>query len=438
MNPNPEPIGSGVVKMTATPTQTTRPDHAHARSSRLKKAVAVGLGNTGSHLVGHLARMDCAAQITLIDPDRYEITNLTGQDIRRADVGRSKVAVQARRARRIARGLEVTACAERVEDLPLLVLEADVIFSCVDNRAARRHLAEAAWRLGVPLIDGAVDGAALMGRVGVYVPGPGAACLLCSWCDEDHALEAQDYPCGGSNAAAPTRAPAELGAVVAGMMAVEGRVLLGGPRQGVDAPRTGARYLLFDLRNHVFEMTTITRNPRCRFDHAAWDIEPVHKPPSRLSVGELLRRAAPEPCHGRQRDHAAAAALQLPVPAQGFAQKLVCPQCSREQRIDLRLEGRIPLRRGTCARCGARMQVSRFDVLDSLEGPELRAEVKARTRLSHLGFVAGDVVAVVIGGVTRHFELGAGSCGAGSGCSESHNRSARGPARKARRLPKTL
>ncbi len=391
---------------------TEATDRLHPPLCCVSKAVVVGLGNIGSHLVGYLARMDSAVQLALIDPDRYEPGNLGGQEMTRRDLGQAKVIVQARRVRRIAAQAKVRVYEARIQELPLAILRANVIFACVDNRAARRYLAEAAWRLGVPLVEGAVDSSALMGRAAVYVPGPGTGCLLCAWSDKDFETQEQDYPCGG-NAAVTTRAPAELGAVVASLMAAEGRKLLERPGPEDNRPKPCARYLLFDLRHQTYQMTTITRNPQCRFDHTAWQIQQLPEPPSRLTVGELLRRALPDArrTEGRSRH---GARIWLPIPAQGFARQVVCPECRHKQPIDLRLEGRIARRGRLCNQCGTLMDVNRFDTLDSLEGPDLVAQLKARTRLSHLGFVAGDVVAVSIGGMVQCFELGAEMLAAGA------------------------
>jgi len=368
----------------------------------------------------HLARVDNAARITLIDGDTYDDGNLAGQNVSRRDLGRPKVAVQARCIRRIAPQLRIETYEARVEDLPLAALRGDVIFSCLDNRAARRYLTEAAWRLQVPLIDGAVDGGAMTGRVGVYKPGADAACLLCAWSDEDYAAQEQIYACRRAGSVAPTHAPAELGAMVASMMVAEARRLFGAD---YGADRAGAFYMVFDVRHQAFQVTSLPRNPQCRFDHRVWSIEPLSERPSQLTVGKLLDRAAPEVSH-RQRGRDAA--IFLPIPAQGFARRLVCPECAYKAGIDLRLEERIAPRRRACRRCKTAMLVDRFDVLDQLDGPELNAQIKLRTRLSHMGFVTGDVVAVVVGGVTRHFELGAGGSGAEPSDSGRRSRISRG------------
>ena len=63
--------------------------------------VAGAGGNTGSHLLPHLARMPEIARITLVDPEFYEPANLAVQNIDRMDVDRPKVAVQAEKLRRI-------------------------------------------------------------------------------------------------------------------------------------------------------------------------------------------------------------------------------------------------------------------------------------------------------------------------------------------------
>ncbi len=117
---------------------------------------------------------------------------------------------------------------------------------------------QAAWRLGVPWIDGAVDASGLLARVNVYVPGPESTCMECGWDDDDYdtaALE-QPYPCqpGGGGPAA-TNAPASLGHITAGLMAVECQKLLAGDRESLLA----GRQVMLDLRHHTHYVTTFRR-----------------------------------------------------------------------------------------------------------------------------------------------------------------------------------
>jgi len=77
-----------------------------------------GAGNTGSHLLPHLARMAQVAKLTLVDPDVYTAENLRTQNIDGRDAGLPKVAAQAEKLRRINPGLDVVCAAEAVEDVP--------------------------------------------------------------------------------------------------------------------------------------------------------------------------------------------------------------------------------------------------------------------------------------------------------------------------------
>ncbi|MHC4787224.1 MAG: hypothetical protein ACYTE6_14815, partial [Planctomycetota bacterium] len=47
-------------------------------------------GNIGSSLIPHVARIEGLGKAILIDPDRYESHNLSGQNIDPGDLGRRK------------------------------------------------------------------------------------------------------------------------------------------------------------------------------------------------------------------------------------------------------------------------------------------------------------------------------------------------------------
>ena len=196
-----------------------------------RHVVVVGVGNIGSHLVPHLGRMTGLAGVTLVDRDRYDESNLAGQDITRGDVGRPKVRVQAARLRRINPSLAVRAVAAGVEELPLGLLRADALLGCVDSRAARQTLNEATRRLGVAWIDAGVQGTGWLARVSVYPPDARAACLECGWDQRDYDLLEQAYPCTpGARVPPPTR---PVGAGGAGRIDAGARVPGAAPRREI-------------------------------------------------------------------------------------------------------------------------------------------------------------------------------------------------------------
>ena len=160
--------------------------------------IVIGLGNTGSHAVPHLARLALICEIIIIDFDIYDDSNLLAQDIDASAVGRAKVDVQAERLRRIRPDLRVVKIPRHVEDVPLGQLRADLILCCVDSNRARQCVNQISWRLGTPWVDTAVNAEECLARVNVYNPGSERSpCLECAWGPDDYSRREQSYPCNG-------------------------------------------------------------------------------------------------------------------------------------------------------------------------------------------------------------------------------------------------
>ncbi|MFY9808800.1 MAG: ThiF family adenylyltransferase [Pseudonocardiaceae bacterium] len=160
-----------------------------ATQEALSKArvAVVGLGGLGSFVALELAYLG-VGHLTLIDPDRIELSNLNrligaGPD----DVGRHKVDVFRRVIERLAPGVAVTAVAAPLLDNEALnhAKAADLLLGCVDTHGARLSLNHLSIRYLIPLIDAgtgarlgtdSVD-AKLGGQIQVVAPGVG--CLEC-------------------------------------------------------------------------------------------------------------------------------------------------------------------------------------------------------------------------------------------------------------------
>jgi molybdopterin/thiamine biosynthesis adenylyltransferase len=364
-------------------------------ASRGARVAVFGLGNIGSPLVPLLARNPRITEAVLGDPDVYEAKNLVGQAIERGDVGRPKVLAQARRLKQLRPDMEVHAYQAEIADVPPGLLRCHVMLSCVDSPAARRQANEAAWRLGAWLVDGAVDGDGLLGRVCVYRPGPDGPCLECAWSDETYAAADQTYPCLGGRRpeAPPTGAPAALGSLVASIMAVENDKILAGR---LDESLAG-RGVLVDMKHHVHELTRYIRNPLCRFDHATWAIEDIDAAPSRLTLAGLVERAG-----GGDRP---GGPWRVALEGHAFARMLCCVQCGWHRPIGLRLARRLPPSRRRCELCGGGMIARGIDLVEQLEGPMLRGRTGRRS-LSSFGIAAGDVVTVAGPDGETHYMLG--------------------------------
>jgi adenylyltransferase/sulfurtransferase len=332
---------------------------------KTQSITVAGAGNTGSHLLPHLARMANVTRITLVDPDVYKPENISVQGIDSLDIGQPKVAAQADKLRRINPRLEVTALQERIEDVPRGLLRCDLLVSCLDSRLARQYVNEIAWRLNTPWIDCGILGSQNLVRVNLYSTERDAPCLECSWGPDDYSLLEQEYLCdAGSGTAFPTMASSALGALAASMMALEISRLLSGEM----TEPVAAKQMLLDAKNHILRISTSRRNPWCRFDHRAWVIQPWRCKPESLTVGSALKALG-----------------SLRIEGQRFVLDLICPACHRQER-SLRLNR--PLAR--CAACGRRMVSSGFGSLESLN--QETAGEYAELTLDQIGLRAGDIV----------------------------------------------
>ena len=280
----------------------------------------------------------------------------------------------------------ITPIVAAVEDVPLGRLRADVMLTCLDSRSARQWVNEAVWRLGVPWVDAGVEPSGLLARISVFAPGADSPCLECGWSEADFAALEQSYPCGGDAAAAPTDAPSSLGALAASLQAIELRKILAG-----DTARVAVgREVVIDASWHRHYLTKLTRNPRCRFDHGVWHIEPtdpggvsgIIPAPARRSTGtrQTLR------VHGRL-----------------FATRLCCRDCGAVKET-MRLVGRDGQMRQPCRRCGGLLAVSGADLIEEVDLTRLTGGARRRS-LRRVGLRAGDVISLTGSNGERHLEL---------------------------------
>jgi molybdopterin/thiamine biosynthesis adenylyltransferase len=400
--------------------------------------VVVGLGNIGSHLVPLLARMPEVVRLVLVDKGRYDQTNLRTQAITPGEVGRSKVRAQELRIRRIRPALEVVTMNRSVETVPLGLLRADAILACVDSRAARQYLNQAARHLGVPLLDAGVLPDNLLARVSVFVPGPARACLECTWDQADYDAIEQTYPClGDAPDAASTGAPAQLGSLAAALQALECQSLLDGRRNGEpvpqppaslrrkpesrcgswpdagccqhdggDAPRTGpatqvvepapvdgSYEFVIDAASHRQHVTRFVRNASCRLaEHEPWEICRLARAPEHLTVQQALALGS---TRGSLQDAC------LSVDGMPFVKGLRCLGCGRLAPVlGLRraITGRI------CRSCGGRLVASAAEIVPDLSLNGLASAARLQS-LRSLGFEGGDVFTIRRLKQTQHFEL---------------------------------
>jgi molybdopterin/thiamine biosynthesis adenylyltransferase len=349
----------------------------------------VGAGTIGSHVLPHVARMAHVTDVTIIDRDRCERSNVVSQNIYESDVGRSKAQLHARRLRHIDRSLNVRAVHAAVEDVPLGWLRADAILACLDSRRSRMAVNQIAWRLGVPWINAGIDASGLA-RVQVFLPGDRAACLECAWDQRDYELVEQEYPCQDVAAPPQSMATSELGAFAAALQAVECRKLIS-DRNGLLSDSD----VLIDTQHHRHYVTRFARNTDCRMpDHAGWSIERCDIDPASTTLGEWMAI-----CERRVGD-----AARIAVAGQQFALAHECRQC--RERHAAGYVNRGARRRGVdrCPRCHGERVVAGFDLKDSVAFDDLPIESRNRS-LMELGVLPGDVVTMSGAGADLHVEL---------------------------------
>jgi molybdopterin/thiamine biosynthesis adenylyltransferase len=354
-------------------------------------AVVGAGGNIGSHLVPHLARLPLVTKLTLIDRDRYAIENLSTQAIDARQIGRAKVRVVAADARRINAGLEIDVRHSSIEDVPLGALRVDVLLACLDSRRARQVVNQAASRLGVPWIDAGVLADGWLARVQRFVPSEAGPCLECAWREADYALVEQEYRCQRATDAAPTRAPASLGALAASLQALACQQWLS---EGAETATSGIEVLV-DARHQRHFVTAYSRNAACRMpDHRAWHLETGRVAVS--AVGRtLFVQGASLP--------GAPARLDLGVAGQTIALAVTCTACRRSSPTFL-LERALRARPRKCRGCGGSMAPAAFEVDEAVPVRAIPPRVWSR-RLAELGLAAGDVVTFATGEASRHVQL---------------------------------
>ena len=148
----------------------------------LRSTVAVvGLGGLGSNVLEALARM-AVGRLILIDSDTFVDHNLNRQTLAtEANLGTSKVEAARARVSIINSVVEVVPHAVEAtsENLPHLLESSEVVVDALDRVPTRIILQEAARKLSIPLVHGAIGG--MIGQVMTILPGDEGIYDLFEW-----------------------------------------------------------------------------------------------------------------------------------------------------------------------------------------------------------------------------------------------------------------
>jgi len=275
-----------------------------ANSFKQMPMAVIGVGNVGGQVAHHLTLLGCP--LILIDNGIVSEENWGTQGFRSEDLGRPKVVVRSEQYRDLNPDCEIKSYHEDISALGVGSLSgAKILFSCLDSWYSRGMLHEVAWELGIPLIDGGIDGTGeqLLCRVTIYDPLlKDGACMFCSWdqnafqkirsADIDSKTPCPELRLGPvGDSAPPTFAPSSLGGIVAGIMAIDALKMAAGD---IKKAKLGGRELLIDLSNNSFVQIELKRNPNCIFPHEILPLELLGKGISQLTVKETFELAEKE------------------------------------------------------------------------------------------------------------------------------------------------
>jgi molybdopterin-synthase adenylyltransferase len=214
------------------------------------RVAVVGAGGLGAPCLLYLAAAG-VGQISVIDDDSVALSNLQRQVLfATTDIGRPKVAVAAERLAAINPYVTVVPVAQRLDagNASALLGGHDVVADGCDSFATRLAVADAAQRLGIPLVSGAVG--PFDGQLSCFKPyQPNLPCYRCLVGD---AVDRAADSCAASGV---------LGAmtgVIGAMMALEVIREITGFGDSL-----AGRLLLYDALGARMRTVRLPRDPAC-------------------------------------------------------------------------------------------------------------------------------------------------------------------------------
>lgn len=322
------------------------------------RVLVVGAGALGNEILKNLALLGFQ-QVVVVDLDRIEESNLSRTVLyRREDVGDWKASAAARAYLQLAPGARVLPLSANItRDCGLGVfLWSDLILAGLDNREARLWINRAAWKVGRPWIDGAIEG--INGVARVFLPGT-PPCYECTLGEVDWAilerrmscnLLAHDADIEGKVPTTPT-----ISSIIAGIQVQEGVKFLHG------LPTLAGRGFIFEGLQHSSYTVTYTENPECMSHYTLPEIVGLPERSCDLTLHALWQRAC--------RDLASSeVTLEF---SRDVIHKLVCPGCSAEEEL-FAPAGSVRYEVGRCPRDGQMRVVQAIHAYTGIESYGVR------------------------------------------------------------------
>ncbi len=163
------------------------------------RVLMIGAGGIGCAAAQYLVAAGIG-QLTLIDDDVVEITNLQRQVLHFEDsIGAKKVASAVSTLRNINRHVVLQAIDRRqtADELERLIAEHDIVLDCSDNIDTRNTLNDVCYRTNIPLVSGAAI--RMEGQVFCVIPKLKSACYRCV----SHFFPEQNLSCVESGVMSP-------------------------------------------------------------------------------------------------------------------------------------------------------------------------------------------------------------------------------------------
>ena len=351
------------------------------------KVLVIGAGALGNEIVKNLALLG-VGHILIADLDRIENSNLSRSVLYRAkDNGQFKASIAARAAREIYPDLKSHAFnGNVVYDLGLGAFRwADVVIGGLDNREARLAINRACWKVRKPWIDGAIEQIQGIARVFSPVAHPDGPCYECTMSETDWKLLANRRSCnllsrsemqGGKTPTTPT-----ISSIIAGVQCQEAIKALHGMET-----LAGRGWVFAGLSADSYTIDYQAKAD-CYSHDILDEIVMLDGGIENTTARRLLEQARERLGPGAE--------LEL---ARDVLEKMVCPQCKREERMFISL-GKAKGDLADCPHCpGVRREVVTFF---KIRGDEAFLD----RPLAEIGVPAFDILIARGGGKSIGFEL---------------------------------
>ncbi|MBZ5681005.1 MAG: ThiF family adenylyltransferase [Acidobacteriia bacterium] len=345
--------------------------------ARIRQACAlvVGAGALGNEVCKNLAMMGVAL-IVVLDRDTVEVANLSRSAFfRESDHGRLKAEVICERLKDLNPDVELQPLAGDLDEVLGLgvVRRADMVFSCLDSRLARRSLNRMCEKLSKPWVDGAMEN--LLGEVNAYLPGEGP-CYECKLTAAAKTALAEAASCRGialrnlSRGKVPTTST--MGSIIAALQVQEAVKMLHGDFQNA---LVGKR-LVVNCTINDFYISESERKDDCPGHFRYGEItEGDGFSAASTSASDLLARFA--------KDNGEEGAVDL---GREVVIALRCSTCGETEVLGQPLR-RVGEEAARCPRCG---QIREPETTHAVRG----TEAYAQWPLSRLGIPKLDVLEV--------------------------------------------